>query len=191
MPYAVSAADLSGVAQVNLTSDTGANAKNMAMAEARRQILSQVLSPHVSDAVAMQIVMADTKDAALVGLISATNVTGEKVSDTSYAADIKMTVDGTAAALWLAQNGIENSLNNDAAPTDKFIANIELSGALREWIDLARVLRESQIVPDVRRISGARITIEMPLASRGAFVSAVRNAGWTVADTAGFLQVRR
>lgn len=87
-------------ASVNVTSDTIVNAKKMAMAEARRQIINDVLGTVVSNPEKFSDVMADAKDSDLASLVSSLNITGEQTSDTTYSATIKMTVDADAA-----QNG--------------------------------------------------------------------------------------
>ena len=59
-----SAVQLQGVASVNITSDTAANAKNIAFDEARRQIIADALRSY-ADADALQGVIKNAKSAFL------------------------------------------------------------------------------------------------------------------------------
>lgn len=118
------AADLVGSAYVNMTSDTSSAAKTMAINDARRQILIDKLSPY---AMKEQLVPAikDAKSADLVNLIVETSIDNEKISDTAYSAKITMTVDKVASRTWMAENDIQNWLN-DGSNTDMFVAQITL-----------------------------------------------------------------
>ena len=85
------AAELGGTASVNVTSDTAAAAKNMAFDEARRQIIVDALSPY-SDTSALRAAVANEKSSGLTPLIASSGISGEKLSDTTYAAKITMTL---------------------------------------------------------------------------------------------------
>ena len=105
------ATGLYGVANVNVTSDTANAAKNMAMTEARRQIITDVLGQY-SDRGTLLPALQATDDAKLMGLIATTAIDGEQTSDTTYSANISMTLDLDAARQWLVENEIQNSEKN-------------------------------------------------------------------------------
>lgn len=164
----VNAADLSGMAHVDITSDTAANAKNMAMGEARRQIIKDVLSRY-ADAGAVRGLVSDTKDAQLTNLISTTGIEAERLSATSYSADIKMTLDAAAVTRWLGDNNIVNSLGTDAVDMDTFTTDVHITGGLYEWIGLQSAMRNAKITPQIRRIAGQTITMSVPQNQRAKF----------------------
>ncbi len=167
---------VSGVAHVNITSDTGANAKNMAMAEARRQIIVDVLTPY---AVASDLIY-DTRDADLANLISATSIDGEKLSATSYAADIKMTVDGAAAKKFLDDNNVPNTIGMKTVADDTFIADVEIAGGPYQWAEFMKAMKDANIIPEIRSISGTTVTVAVPQNISMKFLSAVIAHGLTV-----------
>ncbi len=186
---AASAADLTGSAAVNVTSDTAATAKTMAFVEARRQIVTETLSPYANSA-DFRDLMKNTNDATLANLVSATTIDGERLSATTYSANIKMTIDAVAAKKWMADNDVENWLG-ESVSVDRSVVVIDLAGGLRDLVELNRALRNENIKPEIKRISGLTLTIGIPASSRAAFINAVRGAGWRVSDTDGFLRVSK
>ena len=99
--------DLSGVASVSITSDTAANAKNIAFDEARRQIIADSLRQY-ADADALGTALRNAKKAEVAELIASSSIDGEKQSDTTYSANISMVVDGGAARTWLDNNAVQH-----------------------------------------------------------------------------------
>ena len=81
---------------VNITSDTAANAKNIAFDEARRQIISDILRQY-SIADQLLPVIKDSKSDELTNLITSSTIDGEQLSDTTYSANITMTINPDAA----------------------------------------------------------------------------------------------
>ena len=113
------AADLVGTASVRMTSDTATTAKTMAINDARRQILVDKLSQY-SMRDQLSAAVRNAKSADLANLISETSIDGEQISDTTYSANITMTVDKNAARRWLAANGVQNWLS-DGSVVDAII----------------------------------------------------------------------
>lgn len=186
---AMAAANLTGVASVNVTSDTAATAKNMAFIEARRQITTDILSKYSNPAQFADL-MKNTKDSVLTNLISSTSIDGERLSATTYSANIKMTIDAVAAKKWLNENEVQNWLgNDDLLNADKFAVVIDISGGLRDWIELNRAFQENKLSLDIKRISGGQVTANFPAANRYGLVSSVRNLGWKYSDADGFLRI--
>ncbi|MDR0741385.1 MAG: hypothetical protein LBF28_01275 [Rickettsiales bacterium] len=188
---AAGAADLSGMASVNVTSDTAANAKNMAFNEARRQIAADVLSKY-SNPAQLADLMKETKDSALTNLISSTNIDGERQSATTYSANIRMTLDAIAAKKWLNDNEVQNWLGiDDSADADKSAVVIDISAGLRDWIELNRTLRANNLSLDIKRIAAGQVTANFPAASRSKLMASVQNAGWICSDADGLLRIRK
>ena len=122
-PVSVWAVDLSGSAAVSITSDTAANAKNMAFDEARRQIIGDSLRQYV-DVDAMAVALQNAKNSELANLVATSSIDGEKVSDTTYSANITMTLDSNAARTWLENNNVQYWLP-DESKRDVFVVSVK------------------------------------------------------------------
>ena len=181
------AAPLQGSAFVNVTSDTAAMAKNMAFDEARRQIIIDALRQY-ADVSAAQELIKNTKSSDLANLISSSSIDGEKLSDTSYSANISMVLDVAAARNWLTENSVQNWLPDDTV-RDVFIVSVNMSDAVNNWADLKRVARAENIDLETKYMTGNTATLELPTASRGAFTIAIREAGWRYANQDGVLRI--
>ena len=174
------ATGLYGVANVNVTSDTANAAKNMAMTEARRQIITDVLGQY-SDRGTLLPALQATDDAKLMGLIATTAIDGEQTSDTTYSANISMTLDLDATRQWLVENEIQNWLPN-AADKNYFVVTVNLKDVIADWAELNKIARDEKIDFQTRGISGATVTLDVPVTQRGAFTIAVREGGWHFAN---------
>ena len=184
---AAHASDLSGVASVNVTSDTAAAAKDMAFDEARRQIITDVLGQYsIPDQ--LNDVVKNAKSADLMNLIAASSIDGEQQSDTTYSANISMTIDRDAARTWMTENNIQNWLT-DGNAGDRFVVQIVMTDKLAGWMELRRIARDEGIDLSTKYINGNQITVEVPVASRSAFTIAIREAGWRYADQNGVLHI--
>lgn len=184
---AAHASDLSGVASVNVTSDTAAAAKDMAFDEARRQIITDVLGQYsIPDQ--LNDVVKNAKSADLMNLIAASSIDGEQQSDTTYSANISMTIDRDAARAWMTENNIQNWLT-DGNAGDRFVVQIVMTDKLAGWMELRRIARDEGIDLSTKYINGNQITVEVPVASRSAFTIAIREAGWRYADQNGVLHI--
>lgn len=181
------ALELRGAMSVNMTSDTSANAKNMALAEARRQIVGDVLRQYV-DADAFNELFQTASANDLTALISSVSIDGEQISDTAYSANVSMVVDVDVAQQWLDKNGVQNWLPTSDSQ-DVFVVLATLSNRLGNWADLNRVAAEQNINLGVKNISGNVVRFELPVSARGSFTIAVRGAGWKYADKDGVLNI--
>ena len=181
-------ANLSGTASVNVTSDTAANAKNMAMAEARRQIVVDVLSSY-SDATAMKAAVAAEKSGALTDLIESSSISGERQSGTTYSADIKMTLDAVAAKKWLDSHDIRNWIRIGEDVTDTVGVVVTLNNKISDWTSVRRSAANAGIMLKTDSIKGNEITFRVDAGRRGALTIALRNAGWKYADRDGILHI--
>ncbi len=189
MVIPVLARDLTGVAAVNVTSDTAAAAKDIAFNRARRQIIVDVLRPYaVSDA--LQTAVVDAKSADLMNLISASSIDGEQLSDTTYSAKISMTVDAGAAQAWLDAAGVKNWLNNDADADTQVLVFI-LNNRLADWTDLQTHARAVGVDFATQNISGNSVTAHVPASRAAATLAALRADGWRVSTDDGVVRVWR
>lgn len=183
------AAELSGAASVNITSDTAAAAKDIAFDEARRQIISDALGQYANPEQLADIVSkAPVND--LTELIASSSVDGEQQSDTTYSATITMTINRDAARQWMNDNYIQNWLT-DGRTGDVFVAHIVMSDKLVRWIELNDIVRENDIDMNTQFINGNQITVEIPASQRAIFTIAVRDAGWRHADQDGVLHISK
>ncbi len=187
VPNVGGAIELRGVASVNVTSDTSANAKNMAFDEARRQIISDTLRQY-ADVNTLGDAIKNAKASDLMNLIDASNIDGEKLSDTTYSANIAMTLNLDAARSWLNENGVQNWLP-DATNQDVFTVVIQMSDALNDWAQLKQIGRAEKFDVGAKIVSGAVVTMELPTSVRGRFTIAVREGGWRYANKDGVLRI--
>ncbi len=180
-------AQLQGVASVNVTSDTAAAAKNMAFDEARQQIVFDLLRQY-ADVNALQELIKNTKSSDLANLISSSSIDGEKLSDTTYSANISMVLDIDAVRNWLAENAVQNWLPDERV-RDVFIVSVNMSDAINNWADLNRIARAENIDLGTKYMTGNSATLELPTSSRGAFTIAIRESGWRFASQDGILRI--
>lgn len=189
MAFGAVAADMSGVASVNVTSDTAADAKTIALNQARRQIVTQVLGKY-ADPTQVQVAVKDAKQSELMNLISSSSIDGERQSDTTYTANVTMFVDTDAARRFLADNNIQNWLSDaNASGANGVMILVSMSDRVGNWMELKRIARSVGTDLNTKYMMGNQATIEMPVNLRGAFVSAVRGAGWRFADQDGALRI--
>ncbi|MBO5705089.1 MAG: hypothetical protein J6R99_03680 [Alphaproteobacteria bacterium] len=184
---AASAVELRGVTSVNVTSDTAANAKNMAFDEARRQIIFDSLRQY-ADEDALGALVKSAKTANLANLIAESGIDGEQVSDTTYSANITMRIDAEAARQWLDVNEIRNWLP-DVNEEDVFVVVVNMSNKLDNWAQLYQIAKAQNIDLGTQFISGNMARLELPVSVRGNFTIAVRSAGWKYADKDGELHI--
>lgn len=182
-----SAVELRGAMPVNITSDTAANAKNIAFDEARRQIIADTLRQY-ADVSMLKSALSDASASELIGLIAMSGIDSEQVSDTTYSADISMTLDTDAVRAWLTEKGVQNWLPDDTKQ-DVFVTFVTLPNGLESWAELKSVARAEQVELDTKHISGNNVRVELPVSKRGAFTIALREAGWRYANQDGKLRV--
>ena len=184
---AATAADLVGTASVRMTSDTSSNAKTMAINDARRQILIDKLRPYASSD-QLSSAIRNAKSADLANLISETSIDGEQISDTTYSANITMTVDRNAARQWMAENNVYNWLS-DGSVVSAFTMRVTLSNPITDWAQLQSIARSERVDFSTKQIVGNLATIDVPTSARSSVTIALRNAGWKTAADDGFMRV--
>lgn len=183
------AVELQGMSAVNVTSDTAANAKNKAFDQARRQIIMDVLRQY-AEVGALTGAVSNAKSSELMSLIASSSIDGEQLSDTTYSANITMTIDEDAARTWLSDNGVQNWLNGGVS-ADVFVVQVDMTHGIADWVGLQRVARGKKIDLNTRMLTSTGARLELPTSVRGAFVAAVRDAGWRVEDKDGLLRISK
>ena len=181
-------ADLMGVASVNVTSDTAATAKTMAFDEARRQIVTEVLGQY-ADGEALRSVVAAEKNSVLTNLVASSGISGERQSDTTYSANISMTLNRQSAKAWLTDNGIQNWLNATEDAGDKFLLIADLKDKLTDWMQIRYAATNNGIDLNTRFIDGNQVVFFVPTAKRGAFTIWARENGWRYRNRDGNLHI--
>lgn len=184
------ASSLTATAHVNVTSDTAANAKNMAMDEARRQVIIDTVSPY-SDTSALRAAVQSEKSSVLSNLIESSSISGERQSDTTYSANITMTVDRLSVQNWLAEKGVQNWLTNGIDAENESFVVVLLNDKLSDWSHIRRVAADGGIDMNTKSIDGTQITFRVPASRRGALTIALHNAGWRYRDKDGVLYVSK
>lgn len=186
---AVFGADLTGVANVNVTSDTAVTAKNMAFDEARRQIILDKLGNY-ADRSQLRTAVRETKSAGLMDLIASSSIDGEQTSDTTYSARITMTLDGEVVKKWLDEKGVQNWLNNGQEVSVSQV-KVVIKNGLRDWANINAIARKEGIEFATKNIFDGVVLIEIPASKRKNFTIAVRENGWRYADEDGVLKISR
>ncbi|MBO5947153.1 MAG: hypothetical protein J6Q44_03355 [Alphaproteobacteria bacterium] len=184
---AAHAVELRGMASVNITSDTAANAKNIAFDEARRQIIADSLRQY-ADADTLKSALAQAKTSELMNLISSSSIDGEKLSDTTYSANISMVVDAGAAREWLDNNAVQHWLP-DESKQDVFVVNVNMSDGMQNWAELNQIARKEKIDLATKTMTADSAVLELPVSVRGKFTIAVREGGWRFANNDGVLRI--
>lgn len=179
--------DLRGNTAVHITSDTAANAKNMAVDEAQRQIIFDVLKPY-ADANVLQEQIKKAKTSDLTNLIASSSIDGEKSSDTVYSANFSMVVDGEAARKWLDSLEIQNWLPN-VQNQNTFFVRVNLTDKVADWTALNSIANAEKINLNLKNMTGNVLTLELPQSVRGSFTIVLREKGWKYADNEGVLVI--
>ena len=188
VPALCMAAGLTGTAHVNITSDTATTAKKMAFDEARRQIIVDVLSPY-ADSSALRGAVADEKNAVLTTLVESSGISGEKFSDTTYSANIKMTVNRVAAKNWLLGRDVQNSLSTEEETGNKFTIIATLNDKFADWGQIRRAASGAGVDLETESINGNQIVFHAYAGKRGALTIALRENGWRYQDRDGLLHI--
>lgn len=181
------AVDLSGTASVNITSETAAGAKNIAFDEARRQIILDVLGQYAMPE-QLSAAMQNASGDALTAMIASSSIEGEKLSDTTYSANITMTINPKIAKNWLDANGVQNWIP-DGSDVNRFVALVVMSDPIANWSELNKIIRNEKLNFVTKYVQSGQVAIELPASSRANFTIALRENGWRYANQGGVLRV--
>lgn len=181
---------LSGTTHVDMDSETASAAKNMAVNQARREILKNILGRY-ANASQLQNALDNAKNDELMNLISSSTIDGEQSSNTAYSANVTMVIDVPVARAWLDEHNVQNWLMNDAVVEDKLTVLITMSDKVANWMTLQQAMRANKLNLGTQYIMGDQVMAEIPLSSRNAFIMAVTNAGWHYMNDNGILRIWR
>lgn len=170
-------ADLVGTASVSITSDTAAVAKKMAFDEARRQILVDALGAY-ADVSALKVAVANEQSSVLTNLIASSSISGERQSNTTYSANISMTINCKTAKNWMQENGIQNWLAVTEENANKFLLIVDLKDKISDWATLRRMALDAKIDLDTLVINDNQVVFAVPGSRRGVLTVRARENGW-------------
>lgn len=141
------AVEITGTTSVNVTADTANAAKDKAFNSARREVVLRELGQYANTEQLATLVKNSSNDD-LMNIISSSSLDGEKVSDTSYSANISFVIDGDAAKAWMEKNSVQNWLPSSdsnvvvaTTPIDSVLFTAVLVQPISDWIGLNAVAR--------------------------------------------------
>lgn len=185
--------DLTETSSIEITAATATDAKAKAMNSVRREIFVDVLSRY-SEKPIIEKLVAETDDSDLINMVSSVSIGNERVSSTSYSADITMTLDQPSVQRWMLSNNIPNYM---AAATDSDMSVsvvIDLNG-LGDWIEFRKLLRVAGIWDDLhfetKSIFGGQIITSINANQKNKMIDVVRSGGWNIGQSQGILKISK
>jgi len=166
-------------ALISKTADTAAAAKSMALSSARRTAFETIVGEKIA-----------ISDKDLAGLVESEVIENEKVSATSYTAEIFVELNKTAVNNWLEQNNIQTIYRAPSVSADRIPVIFESIGGLGKWTVIEQAARETGADLRIRSISDGKISATMRVNARSAFVTAIRSNGIGIYEYDGILTVR-
>lgn len=177
------AIELTGSTTVNVTSDTAAAAKSKAFSSAQREVIARELRNY---AVPEQLEEAikNSSDEELLNIISSSSVDGERVSDTTYSANVSFVIDGDAARSWMEKYSVQNWLPTSAPavvmPENSVMMYATLLQPMADWAALNAVARAVSIDVATTKMVGNNVVFGVPDKDAAKFISGLRMDGWNV-----------
>ncbi|MCL2537913.1 MAG: hypothetical protein FWE52_00305 [Alphaproteobacteria bacterium] len=191
---ASAAPNLTDTIAIERNAETAFAAKQYAMVTARRSAFINVASRY-SDGRTVVGLAEQMSDADFLNMVARTSIADERTSATNYSANITVTLDRAALEKWFADNGVHNYMAMAGGGGARTNAIIILSGGLLQWTAMHAGLREVGIYDglDLRvvQILGRNVNVTFAAGRRGAFIAALRDAGWNVSDQDGILRISR
>ena len=187
------AVELTGSTYVNVTSDTAAQAKNKAFNSARRDVVLRALRQYAnSEQLEEAVKNASNED--LLNIISSSSLDSEKVSDTTYSANVSFVIDADAARKWMEKNSVQNWLpaSNGVAvvvPENFVMVTATLLQPILDWADLNAVARSVNIDLATQKIVGNNIIFAIIEKDSAKFNSALRSNGWRIQQSDAGLKI--
>ena len=193
--YAAGAVEITGVIPVNVTADTAAAAKARAFNSAQRDVIATELRPY-ANVEQLNAAIKRSSDDELSDIISSSAVTGERVSDTTYTANISFVIDGDAAKSWMEKYSVENSLPSSnaaavVAPENYVVAVATLYNPIYDWAALNAAARAVDIDIATKNIIGSRVSFVVPDVDASKLTRTLRENGWRVSNSAGGIVISR
>lgn len=186
------AVELTGSMSVNVSSDTAAAAKTKAFNSARRDVIVRALRPYANTA-QLEEAIQNSSNEELMDIISSSSVASEKISDTTYSANISFVIDGDAARSWMEKYSIKNTLpaSNSvvAVPENSVFVVAMLLQPIADWISLNAIARDLKIDLATTNILGNNISFTVPDKDASKFYSALRAGGWHIQQSVNGMRI--
>ncbi|MCQ2574863.1 MAG: hypothetical protein MJ156_02030 [Alphaproteobacteria bacterium] len=183
-PFMANAKEYKDTVYVTHTAETSADAKNIAIDDARRQILYNILSQY-SNPEELNILLQNTTDMELTNFISFSSIANEQSSKTVYSANVTMSIDNAVVKKWLQDHEINNWLPVvDSIATFTTVMNIN---GVSDWVEIKQLTKKYDL--STKNIVSNQIVTEIPSVYRSQFTASVREAGWHYSDNNGVLHI--
>lgn len=178
------AVELTGTTSVNVTSDTAAQAKTRAFNSARRDVITRELRNYANPE-QLEAAIKESSNEELMNIISSSSLDSEKISDTSYSANISFVIDGDAARKWMEKYSVQNWLPSSSSVAVVQVANsvpfnVTLLQPMADWASLNAVARDVGADIATVKIVGNNISFVMEEKNAIKFSKALRMNGWRV-----------
>lgn len=178
------AVEVTGTTSVNVTSDTAASAKTRAFNSARREVILRELGEY-ADKKQLETAVNDSSNDELMNIISSSSVASEKVSDTTYTANISFVIDGDAARKWMEKYSVQNWLPATGAvavvvPENSILINANLLRPMTDWMALNGVARSVNVDVATRKIVGNMVSFTVTEKEFTKLSNALKTNGWNV-----------
>lgn len=178
------AVEITGTVPVNVTADTAAVAKDKAFNSARREVVARELRNYANPE-QLDAALADSSNDELMNIISSSSLDGERVSDTTYTANISFVIDGDAAKTWMEKYSVQNWLPSATSgavivPENSVIAVATLYNPLSDWAALNAVMRSVELDITTNNIIGSRVSFVVSDSGVAKLSGALRANGWRV-----------
>ena len=186
------AVELTGTVTVNETSDTAAQAKAKAFNAAQRTVILRELRSYANPEQLTNAVQDSTSED-LMNMISSSSVASEKISDTTYSANVSFVIDGDAARRWMDEHSVQHWLpaseSGMVVSANTVVMDATLLRPISDWMSLNAIARASGVDLVVRVISGNRVDFLIPESDGARFTNALRSAGWHVQQLGGIFKI--
>lgn len=189
------AVEITGTVPVNVTADTAAVAKDKAFNSARREVIARELRNYANPE-QLNVALADSSNDELMNIISSSSLDGERVSDTTYTANISFVIDGDAAKTWMEKYSVQNWLPSSTSgvvivPENSVIAVATLYNPLSDWAALNAVMRSVELDITTNNIIGSRVSFVVSDSDVAKLSGALRANGWRVVRDADGIKISR
>ena len=179
--------ELTGTISVDETSDTAASAKNKAFNSAQRAVIARELRSYANPE-QLDAAIKNSSDEDLMNIISSSSLDSEKISDTSYSANISFVIDGDAARRWLDNNSVQHWLPaSGTAPVvattgdaNSVVISANLFRPMADWMSLNSVARAAKVDLIPQLLVGNNVTFTVSDKNVSKFTSSLRANGWQV-----------
>ncbi len=178
------AVEITGATSVNVSSDTAAAAKIRAFNSAQREVILRELGEY-ADKKQLEAAVNDSSNDELANIISSSSVDGEKLSDTTYTANISFVIDGDAARKWMEKYSVQNWLpaTGGAAvvvPENSVLIHANLLRPMADWAELNAVARSVKMDVATQKIVGNMVSFTVPEKEFVKLSNALKANAWNV-----------